>query len=1309
MPRCATAPWKGYRNCLPDGSGFGECECDVKEAVTAPDVEVLDDRIVGQAMLVGTDAISLPLDGNDWAYGLAPGTPILCWAPGIAGLVSEVMEEGDRIVIRTDAAELTRIFETLNIHKEGKVRVAPFLPEAVKEKLRPDVRYRMLKNIQQKELAKVQSALGIITTESGDTTGVGVEESISLGYGVSMDLGAAISGGFDIGDGSYLSLVPDVYVDMSIGFFKMNHFAAYAQVDAEGALEFIAHLGISAYAGISVDIFQMIMAIATDNPKAEPVQVPISGPFTLQVRLFVGAYAGIDATVGITTNLQAEEHAGGGIAWSRDWTDARWDDAPDPLKEAMAGASEKEWISAKYENHSFDSQVSDLTWSAHGWIKVYIEPQMGIYAAGVVGVNLGVQPYVRFDAEVGQKNKLWASLGFLIRLIGEVKFTEQAVVWSNKWTLYDFNWPFWEYSWIKCGDGWRTLDCEAVDTDQDCGDKCPPSNCNKGEECDQGTLAPDPDSLDDPQRYWCVPPGEPNECTCGIGFVPVPVEGDVKDEDFAAYYQDDNGNYKMGRLNTCALSCGNGKLEPDEDEECDDGNSDPCDGCDAFCRKVPKPVCGDGNKECAEECDDGNTVDCDGCNADCRLTTGCGDGAVCGDEMCDDGNQHSFDGCRDDCLSDETCGNGVLDTHKHEVCDDGNLEDGDGCGMFCYSDETCGNGLVDYAAGEECDDANENDCDGCSNECRKNRTDGPDGAVCGDEQCDDGNLDDCDFCHNDCTHGLPDVVVCGDGHVCGNEECDDGNVNLCDGCSYKCTIETGCGDGFVCPPEACDDGNNLDGDGCRSDCLSNETCGNGVTDVEVGEACDDGNQVGGDGCRADCLGKEVCGDGLLDPKAGEACEDDTDEGIDLGCNAAIPDCVGDCLGCQARCGDGVKAAYETCDVADGGVDLGCTDEKPICSGDCAKCLPDCSSNTCGDGVVCPGEACDDGNLVDCDGCHADCTLEQGCGDGHLCGDEVCDDGNKVGGDGCRADCKGVEVCGDGLVDHEAGETCEDTSPNGVDLGCTEEHPNCGVTKPCLGCTAHQCGDGIKAPDEVCDGDVVECVEDGTGYKGWKTCNNQCDGYGACVPQEFCGDGEKNGNEACDDGDHDLCTTTCNADCTAVLPDTPECGNDILECNEACDDGNTDDCDGCHGDCSGIETGCGDGFTCGGEVCDDHNTDDCDGCHGDCSGVETGCGDGFKCGDEVCDDGNTDPCDGWCNADCTAKTVQAVCGDGVVDPCEQCENTVPDNTEADQGCDDPSLPHCAGDCGSCTADVCGDGVQGPNEVCDDGGICDGPSE
>jgi cysteine-rich repeat protein len=61
---------------------------------------------------------------------------------------------------------------------------------------------------------------------------------------------------------------------------------------------------------------------------------------------------------------------------------------------------------------------------------------------------------------------------------------------------------------------------------------------------------------------------------------------------------------------------------------------------------------------------------------------------------------------------------------------------------------------------------------------------------------------------------------------------------------------------------------------------------------------------------------------------------------------------------------------------------------------------------CGNSVVDPLEACDDGNLLDGDGCSSTCSACEGtCGDGILdpaC--ETCDDGNLIDGDGCQSDC-----------------------------------------------------------------------------------------------------------------------------------------------------------------------------------------------------------------------------------------------------------------------------------------------------------------
>ncbi|WP_216673601.1 RCC1 domain-containing protein [Pyxidicoccus fallax] len=63
---------------------------------------------------------------------------------------------------------------------------------------------------------------------------------------------------------------------------------------------------------------------------------------------------------------------------------------------------------------------------------------------------------------------------------------------------------------------------------------------------------------------------------------------------------------------------------------------------------------------------------------------------------------------------------------------------------------------------------------------------------------------------------------------------------------------------------------------------------------------------------------------------------------------------------------------------------------------------------CGNGVQDPGEACDDGNFVNGDGCSAMCQPQSGtplCGNGTVEAGEQCDDGNVASGDGCAFTCQ----------------------------------------------------------------------------------------------------------------------------------------------------------------------------------------------------------------------------------------------------------------------------------------------------------------
>lgn len=74
----------------------------------------------------------------------------------------------------------------------------------------------------------------------------------------------------------------------------------------------------------------------------------------------------------------------------------------------------------------------------------------------------------------------------------------------------------------------------------------------------------------------------------------------------------------------------------------------------------------------------------------------------------------------------------------------------------------------------------------------------------------------------------------------------------------------------------------------------------------------------------------------------------------------------------------------------------------------------CNASQCGNGVLDPGEECDDGNTSDGDGCTSTCTLPR-CGNGVVEPGEQCDDGNTTDGDGCTSTCT-LPLCGNGVLD-----------------------------------------------------------------------------------------------------------------------------------------------------------------------------------------------------------------------------------------------------------------------------------------------------
>lgn len=326
--------------------------------------------------------------------------------------------------------------------------------------------------------------------------------------------------------------------------------------------------------------------------------------------------------------------------------------------------------------------------------------------------------------------------------------------------------------------------------------------------------------------------------------------------------------------------------------------------------RVPSATyCGDGvvQSDDGEICDDGNFSNADSCLVSCT-PSGCGDGFVGPGETCDDGNLDNGDGCTSACQV-QICGNGF--TESGEACDDGNAIDGDGCSRTCEVN-VCGNATIE--PGEGCDDGNTTGSDGCSTICQfegcsmtgswqtvlsgttylGHVREGAGGALSGTSYVAGspasvtpvatgtrsgpevtvqyagqalthvGTMETCDLVHyriagTSITYDAVRVrgTYCGDNIVqaADGEACDDGNFVNGDACSVACTAASGCGNGILDAGETCDDGNANPNDACVPGCVPN-VCGDGILESGV-ERCDDGNTASGDGCVADCSALET--------------------------------------------------------------------------------------------------------------------------------------------------------------------------------------------------------------------------------------------------------------------------------------------------------------------------------------------------------------------------------------------------------------------------------------------------------------------
>ncbi|MCB9661285.1 MAG: hypothetical protein H6726_26790 [Sandaracinaceae bacterium] len=234
---------------------------------------------------------------------------------------------------------------------------------------------------------------------------------------------------------------------------------------------------------------------------------------------------------------------------------------------------------------------------------------------------------------------------------------------------------------------------------------------------------------------------------------------------------------------------------------------------------------------------------------------------------------------------------------------------------------------------------------------------------------------------------------------------------------------------------------------CCTGCWDGSTCRTGNTVLACGTAggacaaCADANECTDDVCGAGACTNPpttegtTCSTGVCDGLGSALCEVCVDDGsgVDSGCSAGAPDCIGasgsrECVACtaDAQCDDGNVCTTDAC------VGNTCM-ATPVAAGDAGMCMG---------GEVCSGAP------------------------SNMC--VTCADTDPTGTDaGCTG---GAPFCVVGM----SGATCELCVDDGAgtDTGCDAATPNCvvgsGGANECVSCAANsECSDGNECTDDVC--------------------------------------------------------------------------------------------------------------------------------------------------------------------------------------------------------------------------------------------------
>jgi len=263
----------------------------------------------------------------------------------------------------------------------------------------------------------------------------------------------------------------------------------------------------------------------------------------------------------------------------------------------------------------------------------------------------------------------------------------------------------------------------------------------------------------------------------------------------------------------------------------------------------------------------------------------------------------------------------------------------------------------------------------------------------------------------------------------------------------------------------------------------------------------------------------------------------------------------------------------------------------------------CTTNLCGNNVVETGEVCDGTNLAgqscstqgftqgtlscigDCRSFNINlCVTNSFCGDGRVSsGEEQCDDGNMINGDGCSSGCRretyNPSMCGDGVAfnfEDNRQEECDGSDLRNLDctnlgfrggnLGCSSacryETSNCDSTNRLVAfsqsSTMVYCeeSDGGINPNSPSDVIIFNRYSVPTKFSDYCPQSDSLLEY-SCV---------RNGEDVIFNGDFVECSGGVCENGACVSSPRGICGNGLIERGEQCDDGNTAFFDGCTPGC-----------------------------------------------------------------------------------------------------------------------------------------------